>query len=222
MLALLAPPDSGGQIGSNVADLVPLYGKPLSETNTAAGFQLTLFSIEAMQVEVASRDGTCKRVAYRRTDLTETDVLRLLEANRGGSDWHEWLSPGGTRPSGVRTWMRSDEAAMAVYTAGELAVATSEWTQRPTCEPEAAPASAVPDSGPNTGGTNSTALPAPGPQRLSRPTAPVSLPRPGDSRSSAVGMLGEPRGAATSGTREILLYDWGRICLELGRVVRIE
>jgi len=51
-----------------------------------------------------------------------------------------------------------------------------------------------------------------------QPLPPDILPVLGDSRAQALQLLGEPDGRIASGTKEVLLYAWGRVHLMNGRV----
>jgi hypothetical protein len=220
-LILLLGAGSGAmaQLGSSSADLIARYGRPIMESTNDASVQTLTYRKDGYDITAYGRNGVALRVIYRKNELTDQDVQRLLDVNRGSASWTPWTPPGVPDAENPATfWLRSDEMAMAVRKGNEFSVTAGAWSHAPEEETTAppTPASATPALSPA-----SEIKPAPAPVRQ-RPAAPVLVPAPGDTRAKAIQILGHPQGGGVSGSKEILHYEWGQVYLEAGKVIKVD
>ncbi len=220
-LALLFGAASGaiGQVGTPSDDLATRYGQPLLKSTNALGVQTLTYQKDGFSITAFGRDGVALRVIYQKPKLTEPDVRHLLEINRGEAQWTLWVPPGIPNPDpSITTWMRTDEMVMAVQDGSTFTVTAGAWNTLPQADsttppppPVAAPAPvAVADVKPVT------------PAIRQKPAMPKTTPAPGDSRLKAIQLLGRPRGNMVSGSKEILLYDWGQVYLNTNTVIKVD
>jgi hypothetical protein len=207
-----------------MAQCVALWGEPVAVSDGAGGARSVVFSNATVHVEAGLVDGVVTRLVYRGLQMEYRDIPEILAANAAEQTWHRWSPPRATGSAdGRRQWMRSDEMAMAFYEHDTMTVIGSDWNRAQLVAvaetPEGLSAMAVATP------TNTPVEPAPAaPPAI----AEVKTPRPdtvpviGDSRVTAIRILGPPPGSLRNGSREILSYPWGSVCLTDGRVVSIK
>lgn len=221
--ALFFGPAAGlsAQIGALPGQMLERYGRPLLANTNAIGLQTLTYRKDNIDITAFGREGVALRVVYHKSGLRAQDVLKLLELNRGAASWTVWTPPDKTAPQDPPSaWMRSDDQAMAVREGDTLTVTAGAWNQVPNEESAAStPArSLLLRPAPEIVPLLAPRL-SPRPREKARP--PAELPGPGESRAQVCRLLGRPRGEISRGPREILLFDWGLLELEHGRVVKV-
>jgi hypothetical protein len=211
-----------GQLGSTPEDLLKRYGAPTSISSNEAGVRAVSFRKDNIGITAFERDGVPLRIVYRKEGLTDQDVQRLLDLNRGNAEWTPWTPPGISASNILsRTWLRSDDMAMAALQGSELTVTAGAWNLLPPGETQFAAATNAPPAMPP-GDLIAPPAAQPVAPRLPKPKKPAVLPKPGDSRKAAFDILGEPRGSIISGSAEIMQYPWGQVTLEQGKIIVID
>lgn len=223
LLAAALP--AAGQIGEPAAACETRLGPALERIAETTGVVRLRFQKDTLKADAWCRNDTVQRIVYRQPGMDEAGAGRLLEANRGPSEWAPWAQPGpGESVRRGRFWLRADDRAMAVLQDETLTLTSPDWSL-----PAPAGGETVPDSP----ATSDPAAPAAAPRAAAaRPAAlppvfpqagpPVHPPPPGTDRQELRRRLGAEQGVIRAGVREILRYPWGLAHLRQGRLERIE
>jgi hypothetical protein len=222
------------QLGSRESECVALWGESASAVDGKGGIRTVVFSNTTLQVEVGFVDGMAQRVVYHDLQMEAQDIPAILAANAAGQTWSRWNVPQSVEQSGTtRRWMRSDEMAMASFENRSMTVMGGDWNRAqqqsvaPAGDegetgnetPRGAPAGAVSVTTNAVAETAPAALPSVVAPKAPRPEV---VPMSGDTRVTALRILGQPPGVLRHGNREILSYPWGYVCLTNGRVVSVD
>jgi hypothetical protein len=132
LLALLLVPSSGyGGIGMARKGFVGIYGEPVSTGDDGSGFQTATFRKGGLTIGVGFVESVARRVVYRKTGMRTADVESLLALSRGDAAWDVWTPAGKKVDAGAwKSWMRSDETAMAHSGPDMLTIVAGEWNRR--------------------------------------------------------------------------------------------
>jgi hypothetical protein len=107
---------ASGKIGESEEAIAARYGTSVGDIPTQAFGKIRGFQLSQYIVGVAFANGVSNMEMFSKadqSDMTATEIKKLLEANGAG----EWKAEGTGKPN-WRRWRRDDEALVALYDAG--------------------------------------------------------------------------------------------------------
>jgi pyruvate/2-oxoglutarate dehydrogenase complex dihydrolipoamide acyltransferase (E2) component len=228
-----AGPSARAQLGADVAACRRTWGAPAAGSALATnGFGSLQFTTDTLRIGLGFVEGRVASATYHAAEFNDATLYRLLELNRGDSDWESWTPPGlkGAGDRVTRSWTRNDEGAMAQLTENGLTIWGVEWhgpAERGSPAPRtgAPQTPAVPDPAEREEAAPDRSAPRPRPRpavRNTKPAAPAALPAVGDAKMDVVRLLGTPAGRMSLGDREAMVYPWGNVWLRDGAVIGVE
>jgi hypothetical protein len=232
ILALLAN-SAYAQLGQSESACQKQWGAPISADSSDTNNRCLSYGEPAsLSTKLFFIGSLVRRAIYEKLEFTSSEVDALLRMNSQDCRWDVWTTPGQSGPqANGRQWMRSDEMAMASLSSNQLTIVAAEWNlPRPMVESPAA-TNEIPSSSnysTNTVLTETNTVAAESETESSRPAAsirkslPARLPSRGASRRETIDILGSPSGTITSGSREVLVYPWGKVWLTNGSVAVTE